>query len=404
MLIGILMFIAIIAINIFLFSRDLSEHKKQQEQPADPPTYRMVEKDTLQKDQSQHNDGSYAKGIVMGIVISIIVALFAVSIILIVQILASKPSSPKESASAQTSQTEESIAPTKAEKTPSTPAHTETVSMRARFTGAAMDIITASGETLSANATVKVTDEKGTRKVFSGQDFVITIPAEITVTVDFSYNGRIYSDSRTDQFDEDDFDSEYDCCFEAISVPFTLPLTVATEDNRKEQTKDFNLSYTVWISGSEDLIESKIESSKGNSQYLLASSLPALQPYCGIWVDVSDYCSDYNHVGNEWYISHYLSFDGSNYFELDYDCYWFNASSPTKVYIKTYIKEYDDSASDTGTNRYSAVLDIDPTTQGSGTTWTIDQWTEITENGGRYIYNSCTWDTTWTFTLLYGEK
>lgn len=305
---------------------------------------------------------------------------------------------------------EESPTPAPQNEQPTPTVQTETVSMQARFTGAAMDILTASGETISANTTVKVTDEKGTRSIYSGQKFTITIPAEITVTVDFFYDGRIYSDSRTDQFDEDDYDNIYDCYSEAISVPFSLPLTVATEENRKEQTKEFNLYYTVWISGSEALIESEIESSKGESQYLLASSLPALQPYCGIWIKVTDYCADYNHVGNEWTTDHYISLDGSNYTKLEYSskyggyCKWINASGPLHIYLKTYISEYDESASDSCTNRYDTVLDIDPQTQASGSYWTVSQWCEIVENGGRYIYNSCTWDTTWTFTLLYGEK
>lgn len=137
---------------------------------------------------------------------------------------------------------------------------------------------------------------------------------------------------------------------------------------------------------------------------------PTPQPYCGLWIEVSDYCGDYNHVGNEWTTAHYISLDGSNYTKLQYSwehgcyCTWINASEPTHIYLKTYISEYDDAASDSYTNQYDTVLDIDPETQGCGLCWTVNQWCDIVENGGRYIYNSCRWDTTWTFTLLYGEK
>lgn len=299
-------------------------------------------------------------------------------------------------------------------------AQSEKIFMRARLTGAAMDILDDAGKTISANSKVTVTDQKGTRRAYSGQYISVFYPAEISITVDFYYDGNTYSATQTETLSEDDFKTFQSSTVACIEVPFLVPLTVTTKSNGVPETKNFGLNYSIWFSEDSEALDAKVQTAIGDSQYILTATpsasqptptpTPTPQPYCGIWIKVTDYCADYNHVGNEWTTDHYISLDGSNYTKLEYSykyggyCKWVNASEPLRIYIKTYISEYDDSMSDSCTNWYDTVLDIDPETQGSGTYWTVNQWCEIVENGGRYIYNSCTWDTTWTFTLLYGEK
>lgn len=292
---------------------------------------------------------------------------------------------------------------------PSSPSY-GTFTATCGFTGAAMDIFRASEKTLSANQTLTVSDANGTRKVYAGDQFTLSIPAEVTVSVSFSCDGEVFSETVTETITSSDYDGQRDRFTKEVCLSFSPSLSVVQPGSRDVEDKIFSLNYKVYLSTDPDYGERELNKSEGDARYVLASTLPPLQPYCGIWIKVTDYCADYNHVGNEWTTDHYISLDGSNYTKLEYSykyggyCKWINASEPLRIYIKTYISEYDDSVSDSCTNWYDTVLDIDPETQGSGTYWTVNQWCDIVENGGRYIYNSCRWDTTWTFTLLYGEK
>lgn len=123
--------------------------------------------------------------------------------------------------------------------------------------------------------------------------------------------------------------------------------------------------------------------------------------YCGFWVTVSSSCANYNHVGSDWTLRYYASFDGVNYIEIPSTGLWLDVSSPKTLYIKTYICEYDDAYPDSYTNEYNTYLDFDTKTDGSGTKWTITQETKIVENNGTYRGNSCLWETLWEITLLY---
>jgi hypothetical protein len=125
------------------------------------------------------------------------------------------------------------------------------------------------------------------------------------------------------------------------------------------------------------------------------------EPYCGIWVSVSDFCANENHVGDEWSIHHYASFNGTDYVEVPSTGAWYAVDHPVTLYVKTSITDDDPSASDTGVNYHSMELNTDPNGLSSGSWWTIEQHTPVTENGGRYAGNTCTWDSSWTITFLY---
>lgn len=121
---------------------------------------------------------------------------------------------------------------------------------------------------------------------------------------------------------------------------------------------------------------------------------------CGIWVTVYDSCDSYNHVGNEWSIQHYASFDGVNYVLVPDSGAWYSVDTPVTLYVKTIVTEQDD-VPDTNTNEYSMDIQTDKSTTTSGSGWTITQWTDVAENMGRYAGNTCTWDTYWNITFLY---
>ena len=79
---------------------------------------------------------------------------------------------------------------------------------------------------------------------------------------------------------------------------------------------------------------------------------------------------------------------------------WYAVDSSVTLYVKTVITEQDD-VPDTNTNEYSLDIPTDKSATASGSGWTITQWTDVTENMGRYTGNTCTWDTYWNITFLH---
>ena len=124
--------------------------------------------------------------------------------------------------------------------------------------------------------------------------------------------------------------------------------------------------------------------------------------YCGIWVEVKDYCLENNHVGSDWTRNYYASFDGVNYVEVNPSGSWYSVDHPVTLYVESSYKEADDIP-DTGVNDYSTELDLTKGSTRSGSSWTITQTTVVTERGGRYAGNTATWEAEWTITFLYNK-
>lgn len=286
---------------------------------------------------------------------------------------------------------------------PSSPSY-GTFTATCGFTGAAMDIFRASEKTLSANQTITVSDANGTRKVYAGDPFTLSIPAEVTVSVSFSCDGEVFSETVTETITSSDYDSQRDHFTKEVCLSFSPSLSVVQPGSRDVEDKIFSLNYKVYLSTDPDYGERELNKSEGDARYVLASTLPPLQPYCGLWITINSYPQSYEHkVGNEWSNHYYVSFDGYNYQEVSPYGAWFSLSEPVTVYIKSTFKEID-KYSESNTNEYSMYLDADRAKYGSGSQWTINQQTEVVENNGAYAGSVCTWNTDWTITFLYGEK
>ena len=103
-------------------------------------------------------------------------------------------------------------------------------------------------------------------------------------------------------------------------------------------------------------------------------------------VTISASCSNYNHVGNEWYT--YFSVDGASVRSGSV----VSISMNSNVSVYTEITE-DDTYPDVGADSYSCEVTHDYYTNG----FTITQTIGVLEDRGRYAGNVATWTVKYTF-------
>lgn len=102
-----------------------------------------------------------------------------------------------------------------------------------------------------------------------------------------------------------------------------------------------------------------------------------------------------NHVGDDWNNTYMVIYDGKNVSCASGGKTTFRYRLGSQLEIYTYICEYDDANSDVGSHSQYTSFSADDVCDGNSYGWIHSVY--VTENGGRYKWNTAQWDVTYTF-------
>lgn len=117
--------------------------------------------------------------------------------------------------------------------------------------------------------------------------------------------------------------------------------------------------------------------------------------YLTLTVDVNAELVYNNHVGDDWYNSYCVIYNGKTYSCASGESMTILYHPDAQLQIYTYICEADDASSDVGSYSDYHSFSVDDICDGNRYGWMHSVY--VTENGGRYKWNTAQWDVTYTF-------